>query len=155
MQKSNYKDLLKSPVLARIVADLTSDGHLQVDRKRYVASFYSKDLNEIKKFQNRFDSLFGIKGNIRKDSRPIKGKKTIRYQVYLRSKEVCTFLKDIRTPIGDKTNNPFLIPPWIFNGNQELQQPYLRGLFDAEGRYSVEKTRDGRLHLKWLKITNC
>ena len=129
-----YKHLLTNPELARLVADLTSDGHLQIHGHRYISSFYSKDIEEIKSFERRFYNLFKIKGKTYIDKRPIRGSKpVIRYKLFFISKQASIFLKRIGTPVGNKTESSFLIPDWIYNGNQEFKKAYLRGLYDAEG----------------------
>lgn len=148
-----YKHLLNKPELARLVADLTSDGHLQVDGKRYVASFYSKDLQEIQIVQNRFYNLFGTKGKIHTDKRPVSNNlfPTIRYQLYVPSKKMCLFSKEIGTPIGNKTNNPFRVPNWVFKGSSEVKSSYLRGMYDAEGSIFCGKDKRWQITFKMAK----
>jgi intein/homing endonuclease len=148
-----YEQLLNNPELSRVVADLTSDGHLQVDNKRYVASFYSKDLQEIQVVKNRFYNLFGIKGKIHTDKRPVSNNlfPTIRYQLYVPSKKMCLFLKDIGTPIGNKTNNPFRVPNWVFKGSSELKSSYLRSMYDAEGSIFCGKDKRWQITFKMAK----
>ena len=135
--------LLCNPDLARLVADLTGDGHLQINGHRHIASFYSKDLDEIKEVKKRFYDLFQIKGKIHEDNRPVgKTQKPVkRYKIFFISKPVAIFLKDIGTPVGDKTNVPFLVPKWIIKGHSTLKKAYLQGLYDAEGSIFVANKR--------------
>jgi len=137
--------LTKNPKLARIVADLTGDGHLQINKWRYLASFYSKNLEEINAVKQRFFELFGVKAKIYVDNSTSKKSpnSTKRYKLFIISKPVCEFLRKIGTPVGNKTNNSFIVPDWIFNGTSEIQSSYLRGLFDNEG--SIHTTRGKKL----------
>ncbi len=148
------ENLKNNPELARLVADLTSDGHLQVKGNRHVASFYSKEIYEIEAVRSRFLSLFGLVGNVHVDKRPAKegGREVVRYQVYFCSKAVCVFLKNIGTPIGNKTDNEFLIPDWIMNGASQTKQSYLKGLYDAEG--SIFCGKDGKWQITFKMAKN-
>ena len=56
----------QNETLARIAADITGDGHLQLTEKRGVVSFISKYQKNVLKQQTRFQKLFGKKGNIKK-----------------------------------------------------------------------------------------
>ena len=126
------KDLLNKVELARLIADITGDGHLQIKNGRYLASFYSKNIEEIKSFERRSQELFNITPKRYVDSRKTwKGSGT-RYQSFIISKPVALFLRDIGVPVGNKTNNPFTVPDWIFNGSKKMKSAYLRGLFDNE-----------------------
>ncbi len=148
-----YKSLLNKPELARLVADLTSDGHLQIQGHRYISSFYSKEINEIQRFNDKFYKLFKIKGKIYEDRRPV-GKNPnpiIRYKIFFISKQVSLFLRDIGTPVGDKTNFPFLIPEWIIKGTKEMKSSYIRGLFDAEGSIFCGKDKRWQMTFKMAK----
>lgn len=140
-----YEHLLNNPKLARTVADITGDGHLQIDKWRFLASFYSKNLKEIKEVKQRFFELFGAKGIIYVDDSASKQspKSTRRYKLFIVSKPICKFLRDIGTPVGNKTNKQFTVPSWIFTGNSELRSAYLRGLYDNEG--SIHTTRGKKL----------
>ena len=144
---------MTNPELSRLVADLTSDGHLQIQGHRYISSFYSKDRSEIKEFEQRFYKLFKVKGKIYEDKRPV-GKNPnpiIRYQAFFISKPVNLFLKNIGVPSGDKTNSPFLIPDWIINGSKKIKSSYLRGLYDAEGSIFCGKDKRWQITLKMAK----
>ena len=128
-----YENLLNNPELARLVADVTGDGHLQIQDWRYLTSFVSNEIEEIEAFEKRSKELFNVIPKRYMDSRKTcKGSGT-RYQSFIISKPVALFLRDNGVPVGNKTNNPFMIPDWIFNGSLEMQSAYLRGLFDNEG----------------------
>ncbi|MBU1974430.1 MAG: LAGLIDADG family homing endonuclease [Nanoarchaeota archaeon] len=148
-----YKHLLTNPKLARLVADLTSDGHLQIQGHRHIASFYSKSISEIKSVERKFIELFNIKGKLYLDQRPVgKNPNPIkRYKIFFISKPISIFLRDIGTPVGNKTNNPFEVPNWIFKGNPNLKIAYLKGLYDAEGSIFCIKNKRWRMSLRMAK----
>jgi tRNA-splicing ligase RtcB len=129
------KYLLKEPKLARCVADITGDGHLQIQEWRHLASFFSKEMEEIEAVKKRFKELFDVEGRIYVDkSTSVKCKNSKeRYMLFFISKPVSLFLKEIGTPVGNKTNKKFKVPGWIYRGKKELKAAYLRGLYDNEG----------------------
>ena len=71
------------PTLARIVADINSDGHLQIKEWRHLVSFYSKQKRDIYQHKRRMERLFNIKGKIYLDKR-----KHLRYKLVFISKEL-------------------------------------------------------------------
>ncbi len=148
--------LKKNPKLARTVADLTGDGHLQIDKWRYLASFYSKNLEEIKAVKQRFFDLFEIEGRIYVDDSTSKKSpnSTRRYKLFIISKPICVFLKEIGTPVGNKTNNSFVVPEWVFNGTPEIQSSYLRGLFDNEGSIHITRGKKLRWRISFRMAKN-
>lgn len=54
------KEVMYNPELARMVADITGDGHLQIQGWRYLASYVSNQLSEIESFERRSQELFNI-----------------------------------------------------------------------------------------------
>ena len=135
--------LLKNPDLARIVADVTTDGHLQIQDWRHLVSFYSNQLEDINGFQSRIFHLFNLKCRVYLDYR-----QNLKYKVFLISKPVALFLKEIDTPVGNKTNIPFEIPLWVRHGSNAVVSVYLQGLFDGEG--SIHETRGiGNAKSRW------
>jgi intein/homing endonuclease len=157
MEKNDFKHLLTNPELARIVADITGDGHLQISGWRYLASFVSKHINEIESFEKRSEELFGVIPKRYIDSRKTHPGSGTRYQSFIISKPVALFLQEIGVPVGNKTNNPFKVPDFVYNGNLKMKRAYLRGLFDNEGTiYSNEYKRKIRwkIALKMAKNQN-
>ena len=124
-----------SPELARICADITGDGHLQLQGWRGLVSFYSKKIEHIQSMDERFQKLFGVKGRVYVDNRYGR----TRYQLFFISQQAAKFLAHAGVPAGNKTNQPFNVPNWIFKGTNKIQQAYLCGIFTAEG--SVFSTR--------------
>ncbi len=128
-----------SPELARICADITGDGHLQLKDWRGLTSFYSKKIEHIHNMNERFQRLFGIKGRIYVDNRYGR----TRYKLFFISKQAAQFLALVGVPVGNKTNQVFSVPDWILNGNKDIQSAYLRGLFTAEGSIFPTKIKNG------------
>jgi len=133
--------------LSRIVADITSDGHLQLDRKRGVVSFYSKSIEKIKKENNLFNEIFNLSGHIYKYE---KGSK--RYGIMFTSKPLAIFLSSLGTPVGNKTLLKFKVPKWIFNGNKQIQKSYLIGMFTNDGSIYFSKHSGWRLEIEQYKL---
>lgn len=141
-----------TPELAKICAELTGDGHIQIQDWRGLVSFYSKNLNTIDDFESRFREIFNVKGRIYADNR----RNWQRYKLFFISMPVAKALEALEVPIGNKTNSSFFVPKWVFDGSAELKAAYLRGLFNAEGSVSVTKTPYGqrwRIELEMYKWT--
>lgn len=132
----NLKNLIGTPELARVVADLSSDGHLQIKRWRHLTSFYAKEIEEIKKFEQRIFHLFQEKSFIYPDK--------VGYKIFLTSKKIALFLKEVGVPVGNKTNIPFFIPDWVMNGSAEIKSAYLQGMYDGEGSIHSTPQKNGK-----------
>lgn len=143
----DWKELTNNPELARIAGDITGDGHLQLDNRRGLVSFYSKNLEDIKKEDRKFIKLFNTKGHVYIDTR-----KNTRYKIFFSSKKLAAFLASIEIPVGNKTNENFLVPSWILGGNEDIRCSYLRGIFTAEACISITKRR-WRIHIEQYKST--
>lgn len=129
--------------LVRIIAALTTDGHLQLDKRRGVVSFYSKELQEINNFNQRYKSLFQKEGKIFVDNRL--GNK--RYKLFIPHKVSAIYLNKKGTPAGNKTKASFTVPEWIKQGNSTIKVAYLQTIFDCEG--SIYQQADGRWRLTY------
>ncbi|MBI2151662.1 hypothetical protein HYU21_02990 [Candidatus Woesearchaeota archaeon] len=151
-----HNHLLKNHELARTVADITGDGHLQIKEWRYLTSFYSKNIEEIEAVKERFFRLFGVEERIYVDNSTSKRnpKSCKRYKLFIISKPVASFLRDIGTTVGNKTNQRFTIPDWIFNGSDEIRSAYLRGLFDNEGSIFCRNTLKPRWQIGFKMVKN-
>ncbi len=146
--------IINNSSLARIVADITGDGNLQIQGWRYITSFTSKHIEEIHAVNQRFKSAFAVEGKIYVDDRvsvksPRSGR---RYRLCIISKPVALFLKEIGTPVGNKTNIAFSIPSWIIESNSNTKSAYLRGLFDNEG--SIFCRNNGRWQMGFRMVKN-
>ncbi len=133
--------------LARICGELTGDGHIQLKEWRGLVSFYSKNLSTIKDFEERFKGIFQVEGHIYTDDRRWRS-----YRIFFISKEVAKALTSSGVPSGNKTDIPFLIPEWIFNGKPEIKAAYLRGIFSAEGSiYYTKRSDRWRIEIEMYK----
>jgi intein/homing endonuclease len=137
----------KNEELARLVALITCDGHLQLKEWRGLVSFYSNDIEELTKFNNIFKNLFNKEGRVYPDvSKDPAGKRNLRYKLFFISKEIATFLNEIGVPKGNKTNVNFLIPSWITDGNSVIKKSYLQAVYDCEGCIYGTKIKNG---MRW------
>jgi intein/homing endonuclease len=143
--------LLENPKLARIVADLTGDGHLQIKQWRHLISFYSKNIEEIEAFRQRFKELFQLEGKLYVHNHNTKNGETTIYKLFFSSKPVALYLQEIGTPVGNKTNISFEIPPFVINGSEEVKSSYLQGLFDCEGSIFCRGNNRWQISLKMAK----
>ena len=139
MHSENWKKLIGSPDLSRIIADINGDGHLQLQDWRGLVSFYSKNKDEIDAVSKRFKSLFEIQGRLYVDSRG-KG-----YKLFFISKPLAQFLNEIGAAKGNKTNQAFLVPEWIIEGKKEAKRAYLKGIFVTEGYIYSTKLQDNKI----------
>ena len=139
----NKSKLLKNPLLSRVVADLTCDGHLQIKEWRGLASFYTKQKEENQAIEKRYHTIFKIKGRVYPDKR----KKETVYRIFFISKSLAIFLSDIGVPVGNKTNSTFTIPKWIYRGEEAIKKAYLRGVYDSEG--CIYSTRQKNKPPRW------
>ncbi len=131
-----WTDLLNTPQLARVIADINTDGHIQLSGHRGLVSFYSKYLEDINKMRSDFKGLFSIEGRVYNDRR-----KNLRYKLFFISKELARFLEAQGAIVGNKTNIAYLTPSWIFNGDKGIKRAYLRGFFSSEGSISTWKEK--------------
>lgn len=133
-----------TPALARICAELTGDGHIQLMKHKNVGliSFYSKNYDEIKSFISRFQKIFPLKSHVYEDHRD----GNTRYKLFFFSRAVADYLVSIGVPAGNKTNQVFFVPRWVLQGTTQIQCAYLRGLFTTEGSVSARRTNSG---IRW------
>lgn len=129
--------LIGSPELARIVAGITGDGHLQLKDWRGLVSFYSNDIEAINNLKSKFNKLFGVKGHVYIDNRVNR-----RYKLFFISKPLALFFEKIGVPSGNKTNSIFLVPSWVLQGSNKVKSEYLKGFFTAEGYIYPTKLKD-------------
>lgn len=139
MGEEKWKKSIGTSELARIIADINGDGHLQLKGWRGLVSFYSKDKKEIDRVITQFQRLFNVKGKIYIDNRQNKI-----YKLFFISKPLAHFLNGLGVVKGNKTNYPFLVPEWIFNGNKEIKRAYLEGMFTTEGYIYSTKIPDNK-----------
>ncbi|MEK6916755.1 MAG: hypothetical protein AABW92_03340 [Nanoarchaeota archaeon] len=128
------------PEIARIVAELISDGHMQ-DDSRYLISFYSKYIDVIKSFEARMLTNFKVNSWIFQD------KRSPRFKLFIKSRETLKLLKKLGVPSGNKTNQKFPVPKWILKGDRKIKSNFLSGIFDSEGYIYFTKINEN--HVRW------
>ena len=126
---------LLNPLKALIVACITGDGHLQCKEWRHLVSFYSKNMDEIDFQKELFGKVFGIGGKLYPPSL-----NSSAHKLFFISKEVTKELVKLGAPVGNKLDNPFLVPDWIANGDAKTKSNYLKGLYTCEG--SIHKWKN-------------
>ena len=125
-----------SAALAGIVADITSDGHLQYTSPR--CDYISGDLNELKRFSRELYDLFGYKGYV-DESKTNPYSRSYWYRVNCQA--IGRVLSLCGTPSGCKVKKKFDVPEWIKNGEPEIRRTYLRRIFSCEGHVRLQKRR--------------
>ena len=153
MQNFGFRSVDRQ-MLAKIVADVTGDGHLQLKNWRGLVSFYSNDHNKIEDIIERFRTLFGVIGRVY-----MKHGKNLQYRVFFISKPVARYLMSMGVPEGNKTDQSFLIPSWIMKGDRKVRAAFLRGIFSAEGSVFYTKQKNGKKRwqigiemYKWVRL---
>lgn len=131
MKLSEVKD---KDDLAWLCGIITADGHLQNSGHRKLTSFYSKNMDEIKKVNNCVRKLFMIEGCLYPCERA--------HKLFFISKKITIFLQEVGVPIGNKTNCVFSVPKFIKKGSKKLKFSYLRGLYDGEGYIYSSRTKN-------------
>jgi hypothetical protein len=131
---SKYKfwfPIIKSTVLAGIVADLIGDGHLQ-DYPKLRLDYTSKSKKELKRFNNEVYQLFKLNGKIRE----CKTNKYGTYNLGVNNKPLARSLILLGVPSGAKVFSNFNIPRWIIEDKQ-LFARFINRLFSCEGCVDV------------------
>jgi tRNA-splicing ligase RtcB (3'-phosphate/5'-hydroxy nucleic acid ligase) len=134
----NFKEKYLSD-LAFICGALTGDGHLQINKWRYLTSFYSNDEKQILRMKNMFFRLFNVEGRVY-----TKEGKNLQYRLFIISKDISLKLKEFGVPVGRKTDKEFGVPEWIMDGELKISSNYLRAIFTAEGAVYSTKTKNGK-----------
>ena len=116
--------IFTSPTLARVIADITSDGHLG----ERMIQFISKNKEEVIDFKERIFKLFKFKGRLRHSPSNPK-----MWECIVLNGPICRILKLCGAPMGNKVLKRFGIPKWIIKDSNEIKANYIRGLFDGEG----------------------
>jgi hypothetical protein len=130
-KKSNKK------FLAELVAFVMGDGHMKSDRKSIL--FFFKEKNDAEKFKQNF-SQYNVK-IIRK---------THCYSCVIHNKRLVKELEMLGTPIGNKVFQPFLIPNWIYYGNDQIKIAFLSVIYGNEG----SKPSDNRWRIQFVLSKN-
>lgn len=124
--------------LAEIIADLITDGHLQVRRlngrsKYDYAWFFSKEESELLRFSRLIYKNFGTKGTIREWG---SGK---RRSYILSNANVVRYLLKAGAIPGSKVSTDFTIPSWILNSSNRVIQVFLKRCLTCDGSILYDK----------------
>ena len=124
---------------ARIIGYIHGDGFLNEGLNGF--GFISSDLESLQKLKEDFEQEFGIELKLEEKRKQgeeaiILGKK-IRstkptYRILSNNGAISCLLHALGSPKGRKVNTRFFVPSWIVEGNGEIKQGFLQGLFDAE-----------------------
>lgn len=137
---SKWLPLCSSDILARIVANVLCDGNLEVRKigkthKYDYLGFYSKNITELKEFNDDIYKLFGLKGTIRKW-----GKREYGFSMgcIISNSAIVRILKLCGVPANEKVSVRFSIPQWITEGNNKIKTSFLRAAFSCEGSVTFD-----------------
>ncbi len=123
---------------AFLIGKIMGDGNLD---KRYTCRFIGQinDLNSLKIF---LTENFSIRENSIKISyRENIGKS---YLLQVNDSLLGRYLYALGAPMGNKTNNPFLVPNWIIL-SEKCKKSYLQGIFDDElATIKIKREKFGR-----------
>jgi intein/homing endonuclease len=142
--------------LAGIVADLISDGHLEIRnigaRKKYdYIGFFSSDEGRLKNFNERIFKISGIRGSIREWGIRKYGKSKA---CIISNSKLVKALNEKGAPYGDKVSKPFKLPDWIKYGNEEIQSSFIKRLVDCDGSIGYDKnTKRWEIRLTLHKLS--
>ncbi len=132
--------LYESEELAKIIAALLADGHLQ--KKKYYNSykytylgFFSDNPEDIERFESNFFSIFRVKGHTRKWGERVNGNSTGHIVI---NAPICRILELSGAIAGNKTKTSFSVPLWIKNSNSSIKAAFLNELFTCEGSVTFD-----------------
>lgn len=147
----NYNQRIdrKKAILSKLFGYLLGDGYVNISKNKGYISFYGQkeDLEEIQKDLKGL----GFNSNLisRERNHKINTKYGIKefsaknYELYNRSKEFAFLLKELGMQLGNKTNQKFLLPDWIMNGEIYVKRLFLAGFFGAELSSPSTHTKTG------------
>ena len=129
--KSVYPELKKDGDLAELIGVILGDGHLGAFPRTDCLLIFSNSNNPgfIKRYAGLVEKIFG--------KRP-----TVKALTTSKCTRICLYEKYISKRLsiakGSKTEKHFSVPRWILK-NRDYVIRYLRGLYEAEGNFSVHK----------------
>jgi len=133
--------------LAKIASYITFDGHLYNTLKGFY--FSSKNIKDLNEFEKLIKKKFGkISGKYYLNSGGIGKNKTHKYVIF--NKKISQELLNLGVPKGDKANQAFKIPKWIFY-SKSLSKEYLKIAFFCEGCFKESKKRTPRISINLAK----
>ncbi len=129
--KSSYPKLKKNGDLAELIGVVLGDGHIGIfPRVESLLIFSnSNNLGFVARYSELVEKVFMKKPRITE----IKGAQCIKISIY--QKQISNRLG---VPAGSRKNVKNVMPSWILKNRQYMIR-YLRGLYEAEGSFSVHK----------------
>jgi hypothetical protein len=126
----------KNPLLAGLIGDLTTDGHVQgYDKLRF--DFTAADKDELRRFEDRLKKLFDVEGKIRENTtNPYS--ESFNYGV--NSKPLTRILIECGVPTGNKVKTRFNVPKWILK-ERKYFTAYIERAFANDGSAFSENPR--------------
>lgn len=121
-----------SPELAGLIADLMGDGHLQ-GKPKWRLDYTSKNIFELKRFNNEVKNLFGVSGKIRDCTTNAYGTKNLG----INNKPLARVLDLLGVPTGSKVLIEFNIPRWITNDRRCFGR-FVNRLFSCEATVDLK-----------------
>lgn len=128
--KSFYASFRKNGDLAELIGVILGDGNIEKypRTERLTISSNSNNQGFIKRYSLLIQKVIGKYPSIKKQ-------KTNCIKIYLYEKHLS---KRFGIPAGNRSNIAWKIPKWIWNTRKYLIR-YLKGLYEAEGSFSVHK----------------
>ena len=124
----NWFPVVSSKMLAGLIGDLTTDGHVQgYDKLRF--DFTAADKSKLRSFEDRLKKLFGIEGKIR-ENRTNPYSESFNYGV--NSKPLTRILIECGVPTGNKVKTKFTVPEWILQ-DKKYFTAYIERAFANDG----------------------
>lgn len=133
-----FQDSYLAQKSAFLVGKIMGDGNLD---KRYTCRFIGQ-INDLTNLRVFLVENFSIKENsIKIYYRENIGKS---YLLQVNDSLLGRYLYALGAPIGNKTNNPFLVPKWIIL-SERCKKSYLQGIFDDElATIKIKREKFGR-----------
>ncbi len=127
--KSKYPALKKDGDLAELIGVILGDGHIRAFPRTEELSIFSNSNNPqfVSRYSILVENVFGKKPSANQHSK----KNCIRIRIY--EKNISSRLGVPFSPRGDLA---ITVPKWIISNKKYIVR-YLRGLYEAEGSFSV------------------
>jgi hypothetical protein len=129
--KAHYKAFKKNGDLAELIGVTLGDGTITQYARTEEIRIFSNSNN--KGFVERYSSL--VEQIFEKKPYVVKEKNVNCIKISLYQKEIS---KRLGVPIGKRADATIIVPDWILRDKKYIVR-YLRGLYEAEGSFSVHK----------------
>ncbi|TAL46805.1 hypothetical protein EPN87_04390 [archaeon] len=131
----------KLPIVAELVAAITTDGHIQVrtfnGKVKYgYIGFFSKDMEQLVWFRDSVKKLVDVEPKIRKWGQRKNGSST---GCIVCCSVLTKALLNYGAPYGSKVDKKFDFPTWIKNSDDRIVKRFLRVLFDCDGGINYDR----------------